>query len=80
MASLFRNSRNILTRFSCVYRSAGTTVQPSGPSTNLSQASRMADGTDAAMKDAKQRATSADPIKPKPAGESTGVYVIHSFG
>ncbi len=75
MASLFRNSRNILTRFSCVYRSAGTTVQPSGPSTNLSQASRMADGTDA-----KQRATSADPIKPKPAGESTGVYVIHSFG
>jgi len=74
MTSLFRNSRIILTQVSCIRRSAGTTstssggtsVRPSGFSTNLSQASRSADGTDMAIRDAKQRATSSGPIKPKP--------------
>jgi hypothetical protein len=87
MTSLFRNSRRIVTQFSCIYRSAGTTstssggtgIRPSGASTNLSQASRSADGTDMAMRDAEQRATPADPIKPKSAGESTGTYVDFVF-
>jgi hypothetical protein len=59
MTSLFRNSRTILTRVLCIRRSAGTTstssggtaVRPSGASTNLSQTSRSADGTDIAMRD-----------------------------
>ncbi|CAF0892145.1 unnamed protein product [Adineta steineri] len=79
MASLFRNSRFMLTHASCIRRAAGTTstssgtpsTQPSGASGNLSQASRSADGTDMAMRDAKQRGTLNDPIKPKPAGESS---------
>ncbi len=82
MTSLFRNSRTILTKISCIRRSAGTTstssggtaVRPSGASTNLSQTSRSADGTDMAMRDAKQRATSPDPIKPKSSGESSSMY------
>ena len=83
MTSLFRNSRIISAQILCIRRSAGTTstssggasVRPSGASTNLSQASRSADGTDMAMRDAEQRSTSSDPVKPKPAGEPSHMYV-----
>lgn len=60
MTSLVRLSRNVLMRFS---RTSATTstpsgprVQPSGTSKNLSEASRAADGTDVAMRDAAQGA------------------------
>ncbi len=81
--SLVRNSRTIATRISCIRRSAATTstssggtdVRPSGASTNLSQASRSADGTDMAMKDAKQRTNTSDPAKP----QSSSKYIDSVF-
>jgi hypothetical protein len=82
MTSLFRNSRTILTGVSCIRRSAGTTSTSSGGTggrplstpTNLSQASRSADGTDMAMRDAQQRGTSSDPIK-----QQSSTYVDFAF-
>jgi hypothetical protein len=78
MASLFRNSRSILTGFAYIRRTAttvvasnsGTQVKTSGATTNLSQGSRPADGGNLAVRDARRRSTPADPIKPRPAGES----------
>ncbi|CAF1134938.1 unnamed protein product [Rotaria sordida] len=75
MASLFRNSRSIITRFSCIRRTAATTgagtqVKTSGASTTLSQASRSGTDVNMAVRDARQRLTPTDPIKPRPAGES----------
>ncbi|CAF1142011.1 unnamed protein product [Rotaria sordida] len=75
MASLFRNSRSIITRFSCIRRTAATTgagtqVKTSGASTTLSQASRSGNDVNMAVRDARQRLTPTDPIKPRPAGES----------
>lgn len=59
MASLFRNSQIILTRSLYITRTAATT-STSSASNNLSEASRSADGTDMAMRDAEQRGTSAN--------------------
>lgn len=87
MTSLFRNSRSILTQISCIRRSAATTsasgsdkqVRSSGASSNLSETSRSADGTDMAMRNAEKRATPSDPIRPKPAGEPSHTYVDFTF-
>jgi hypothetical protein len=79
MASLFRNSRSIITRFSCARRTATTTVaaasssgtQPktTGGTTAFSQASRQPNETNMAVRDSRQRSAVADPIKPRAAGE-----------
>ncbi|UJR16370.1 hypothetical protein I4U23_003273 [Adineta vaga] len=77
--SLCRQSQVIISRAAYICRAASTTntsgggtkVQSSGASANLSQASRSADGTDMAMRDAEQRTTSTDPTKSKPTGGSS---------
>ncbi len=87
MTSLFRNSRIVLIGASCIRRSAattstssgGTAVRPSGASQNLSEASRAADGTDMAMRDAKQRGTSSDSSKSKSTGEQSQRYVDFAY-
>jgi hypothetical protein len=68
-----------MTRFACVRRTAatattqnitaGTQVRTSGASASLSQASRSANGTEMAVRDARQRSTPSDAFKPRPAGE-----------
>jgi hypothetical protein len=77
MASLFRNSRSIITRFSYIRRNAatvvaastGTQVKTSGATTNVSQVSNPPGVGNLAVRDARRRLTPADPIKPRPAGE-----------
>jgi hypothetical protein len=77
MASLFRNSRGVITRFSCIYRtatsssSAGTQVKTTGGTSTTSQASRKPHETNMAVRDSRQRLAVADPIKPRAAGEPT---------
>jgi hypothetical protein len=81
MMSVFHNSRIIRTRISSICRYAGTTSASSsgtgvrGATSNLLQASRSADGTDMAMRDAKQRGTSTQSSNPKSAGEQPHLYV-----
>lgn len=79
MSNLFRNSRNALTRLSYFGRSSattatssgGTAVKSSGASTNLSQASRSADDTDGALRDAAQRGTSSNSSSSGPTGSKS---------
>ena len=77
MASLFRNSRSIITRLSCIQRTAVTTrtastagvqVKTSVTPASLAQTPRSAHGTNMAVRDARQSLTPADAIKPRPAG------------
>jgi hypothetical protein len=78
MASLFRNSRSIITQLSCIRRTAatvvasnsGTQVKTSGATTNISQVSNSGAGGNLAVRDAGRRLTPADPIKPRPAGQA----------
>ncbi|CAF1146712.1 unnamed protein product [Rotaria sp. Silwood1] len=81
MTSLFRNSRSIITRFSSIRRTAATTgtgtqAKTSGASTNLSQLSRSGDGAAMAVRDARQRLTPTDPIKPRAAGETPFIPLV----
>jgi len=75
MATLFRNSRSIITGLSCIRRTAatattaGTQVKTSGTPPSLSHTSRPAHGTEMAVRDARQRVAPADAIKPRAAGE-----------
>ncbi|CAF1091905.1 unnamed protein product [Rotaria magnacalcarata] len=69
MASLFRNSRSILTRFSCIRR----TPTISGASTNPSQLSHSGNVAELA---ARQRLVPADAIKPRPAGASPFIPMV----
>ncbi len=81
MSSLFRNSQSIITRLSCIRRTAatvvasssGTQVKTSGATTNVSQASQSADRGNLAVRDARRRLTPADPIKPRPVGSTTSM-------
>ena len=73
--SLFRNSRAVITTVSCLRRTAATTSTPGGgtkvaPSTNMSEASRAADETSLAMKNAEQRGTTTATGSGKSAGTS----------
>ncbi|CAF1380397.1 unnamed protein product [Adineta steineri] len=76
MASLLRNTRSILTRFSCIQRTAttvaatsGTQVKTSGTAAKHSQTSNSSSGTHMAVRDARQRLSPVDAIKPRPAAE-----------
>ncbi len=70
MASLFHNSRSIITRFSCIRRTAATVVASNSgtqvKTSGASQASYSAAGGNLAIRDAKQKLTPADAIKPRP--------------
>ena len=76
MASLFRNSRSILTQFATIRRTAATVVANAGtqPKTTSGtattpQVSRPTDGAKLAVRDAQRKLTPIDPIRPRPAGE-----------
>lgn len=74
MASLFRNSKSVITRFACIHRNAttvvaqntGTQVKTSGATVNAQKSN---DGGNLAVRNLLRRSTPADPIKPRPAGE-----------
>ncbi|CAF2828579.1 unnamed protein product [Rotaria sp. Silwood2] len=81
MASLFRNSRSIITRLSGIRRTAATTgtgtqAKTSGASTNLAHQPRSGNVADMAVRDARQRLTPIDPIKPRAAGETPFIPLV----
>ncbi|UJR30112.1 hypothetical protein I4U23_017653 [Adineta vaga] len=83
MASLFRNTRSILSRLSYVHRTAttttataGTQVKTSGTSAQVSPPPRSTNGNNLAVRDVRQRSNVSDPIRPRAAGGSTTIPLV----
>ncbi|CAF1211574.1 unnamed protein product [Adineta ricciae] len=67
MASLFRNSQSMVSRLSYVYRTATTAAANAAKSTG---------GSNVAVRDARPRSNVSDPIRPRPAPESTSIPLV----
>ena len=73
MATLFRQSRFIVSQLACIRRTAASTGTQAktagGPAANAAQAPAAANRSDMAVRDARQRGAPSDAIRPRPAGE-----------
>ena len=75
MASLFHNSRSIITRYACFRHTVATRTHASlpvkafGAANGLWQIPHSTYSTNIPAQDIRQRLTSVDPIKPRPAGQ-----------
>ena len=78
MASLFRNSRSIITRFSTIRPTVptGTQAKTSGGLTNLSQLSGSRNSSTMAVRSVQQKLAPSDAIKPRPAGETPFIPLV----
>ncbi len=70
MASLFRNSKSLITRFACIHRNAATVVAHNTGTQVKTSGTSAADQGNLTVRETRRRLTPADPIKPRAVGES----------